>query len=67
MKKNKVSTTEKVYAAAKKLFVTGKELPMLKIAKKVGISMEWARQNVMKLQANGKIVRGNNGRITKVK
>lgn len=67
MKKNKVSSIDKVYAAAKKLFKVGKELTISKIAKATKMSVEGARLNVLKLMALGKIMRDSGGHIIKVK
>lgn len=67
MKKNKVSSVSKVYAAVVKLFKTGKPLLISKIAKVTKMSPEGARLNVLKLVALGKIKRDNMGHIIKVK
>ena len=69
MKNNKKTNTieVKVHEITKKMFTKGKLLPITKIAKKLKISPEWARINILKLQAKGKITRDNQGHIIKVK
>lgn len=65
--KTKITSVEKVYAAAKKLFKVGKELPVSKIAKAAKMGAEGARLNVIKLVKLGKIKRDSAGHITNVK
>lgn len=67
MKKIKVTSIEKVYNAAKRLFKLGKALPISKIAKVAKIGVEGARLNVIKLVNLGKIKRDKNGHIINVK
>ena len=66
MKIQKMTTGEKVYDAAKKMFKVGKPLPLSAIAKKVGVNSESVRRYVIQLVSK-KLIKRENGKIINVK